>query len=90
MTQDRHRDPTFSCEHPLGCQHCPHRHENSIRRGDLDSVAAGELTNWTLGVNGYLEDHVRIMANLVDGSLSVPGAADTDVSGAQLRLQWDF
>ena len=59
-------------------------------RADLDSVAAGELTNWTLGVNWYLEDHVRIMANLVDGSLSVPGAADTDVSGAQLRLQWDF
>ncbi|WP_304075089.1 OprO/OprP family phosphate-selective porin [Maricaulis maris] len=59
-------------------------------RADFDSVAAGELTNWTLGVNWYLEDHVRIMANLVDGSLSVPGAADTDVSGAQLRLQWDF
>ena len=55
-----------------------------------DSIAAGELTNLTFGVNWYLEDHVRVMANLVDGTLSVPGAADTDVSGAQLRLQWDF
>jgi len=61
-----------------------------LDRADLGSVAAGELTNLTFGVNWYLEDHVRIMANLVDGRLSVPGAADTDVSGAQLRLQWDF
>ena len=62
----------------------------SLDRADLDTVAAGELTNLTLGVNWYLEDHFRIMANLVDGTLSVPGANDTDVSGAQVRLQWDF
>ena len=61
-----------------------------LDRADLDTVAAGELTNLTLGVNWYLEDHFRIMANLVDGTLSVPGANDTDVSGAQVRLQWDF
>ncbi len=61
-----------------------------LDHADLDSVAAGELTNLTFGVNWYLEDHVRVMANLVDGRLSLPGAADTDVSGAQLRLQWDF
>ncbi|RKQ96181.1 OprO/OprP family phosphate-selective porin [Maricaulis maris] len=59
-------------------------------RADLDSVAAGELNTITAGLNWYLEDHVRVMANLVDGRLSVPGAANTDVSGAQLRLQWDF
>ena len=59
-------------------------------RADLDSVNEGVLTNWTLGVNWYLEDHVRVMANLVDGTVQRTGAADTDVSGAQLRLQWDF
>ncbi|WP_203291648.1 OprO/OprP family phosphate-selective porin [Maricaulis parjimensis] len=59
-------------------------------RADLDAVNEGVLTNWTLGVNWYLEDHVRVMANLVDGSVDRIGAAGTDVSGAQLRLQWDF
>ena len=59
-------------------------------RSDLDSVASGVLTNWTAGVNWYLEDHVRIMANYVTGTLDVAGGADVDVSGPQLRLQWDF
>ena len=59
-------------------------------RADLTSVAPGELNTTKLGVNWYRKDHVRVMANLVDGALSGPGAVDTDVSGAQLRLQWDF
>jgi phosphate-selective porin OprO and OprP len=59
-------------------------------QADLDDVQAGTLDNWTLGVNWHLEDRFRIMVNLVEGTLNVPGAADTDVSGAQLRLQWDF
>jgi phosphate-selective porin OprO/OprP len=59
-------------------------------RSDLDSVGAGVLTNWTAGVNWYLEDHVRIMANYITGTLDVAGGADIDVSGPQLRLQWDF
>ena len=61
-----------------------------VDRADLDSVNEGVLTNWTLGVNWYLEDHVRVMANLVDGTVDRAGAASTDISGAQLRLQWDF
>ncbi|MCR9267428.1 MAG: porin, partial [Alphaproteobacteria bacterium] len=61
-----------------------------VDRADLDSVNEGVLTNWTLGVNWYLEDRVRVMANLVDGTVERAGAASTDISGAQLRLQWDF
>jgi phosphate-selective porin OprO/OprP len=59
-------------------------------RSDLESGGAGVLTNWTAGVNWYLEDHVRIMANYIAGTLNVAGGADIDVSGPQLRLQWDF
>lgn len=57
---------------------------------DLNDVAAGELTSWTLGANWYVEDHFRVMANYVTGELAVPGAANTDVSGPQVRVQWDF
>ncbi|WP_417494651.1 OprO/OprP family phosphate-selective porin, partial [Maricaulis sp.] len=57
---------------------------------DLNEVAAGELTTWTLGMNWYVEDHFRVMANYVTGEASVPGAAATDVSGPQIRVQWDF
>ncbi|WP_417498212.1 OprO/OprP family phosphate-selective porin [Maricaulis sp.] len=57
---------------------------------DLNEVSAGELTTWTLGMNWYVEDHFRVMANYVSGELSVPGAAATDVSGPQIRVQWDF
>ena len=57
---------------------------------DMNDVAAGELTSWTLGVNWYVEDHFRVMANYVAGELAVPGAANTDVSGPQIRVQWDF
>lgn len=59
-------------------------------QADLDTVQAGTLNNWTLGLNWHLEDRFRIMGNLVEGRLNVPGAASTEVSGAQLRLQWDF
>ena len=57
---------------------------------DLDTVAAGELTTWTLGLNWYLEDHFRIMVNYIDGERTIAGAPDTDVTGAQIRVQWDF
>jgi len=57
---------------------------------DLNEVAAGKLTTWTLGMNWYVEDHFRVMANYVTGEASVPGAAATDVSGPQIRVQWDF
>jgi phosphate-selective porin OprO/OprP len=57
---------------------------------DLNDVAAGELTTWTAGVNWYAEKYVRFMANIVDAELVVPGAANTDVTGFQLRAQWDF
>lgn len=57
---------------------------------DLDTVSAGELTTWTIGLNWYVENQLRVMANYVEGELSVPGGPDTDISGAQIRLQWDF
>jgi phosphate-selective porin OprO/OprP len=57
---------------------------------DLNDVAAGDLTSWTLGLNWYVESHVRVMANVIDAELSVPGAPDIDVSGVQFRAQWDF
>lgn len=57
---------------------------------DLNDVAAGELRTWTAGVNWYVEDKIRVMANIVSGELDVTGGANTDVSGAQMRIQWDF
>ncbi|WP_339743404.1 porin [uncultured Maricaulis sp.] len=57
---------------------------------DLNDVAAGELTTWTLGANWYVEDHFRVMANYVTGELAVPGGPNTSVSGPQVRVQWDF
>jgi phosphate-selective porin OprO/OprP len=57
---------------------------------DLNDVNEGELTTWTLGLNWYAEKYVRFMANYVDGTLAMPGSADTDVSAFQLRAQWDF
>ena len=57
---------------------------------DANDVALGELTTWTYGLNWYAEDHLRFMANVVDGQLAVPGAPNTDVSEAQIRVQWDF
>jgi phosphate-selective porin OprO/OprP len=57
---------------------------------DLSEVRVGELTTWTLGVNWHAEKYIRFMANYVDGSLAMPGVADTDISTFQLRAQWDF
>ncbi|WP_417478334.1 OprO/OprP family phosphate-selective porin [Maricaulis sp.] len=57
---------------------------------DLNDVATGELTTWTVGLNWYVEDHFRVMANYVTGELAVAGGANTDVSGPQVRVQWDF
>ncbi|MHA6287528.1 OprO/OprP family phosphate-selective porin [Maricaulis sp. CAU 1757] len=59
-------------------------------RSDLEQAREGVLTTLTLGVNWYLEDKLRIMANYVDGERSIVGAPNTDVSGAQVRVQWDF
>lgn len=57
---------------------------------DLDDVAGGQLNSWTLGLNWYVESHLRLMANVIEADLSVPGAPDIDVSGVQFRAQWDF
>jgi len=57
---------------------------------DLNEVSEGELTTWTAGINWHAEKYVRFMANIIDGELSVPGAANTDVSAIQFRAQWDF
>jgi len=57
---------------------------------DLNEVAAGELTTWSLGLNWYVDKRFRIMANIVDGERSLTGGNDISADGAQIRMQWDF
>jgi len=85
-TFSRTRPATPVSEGGMGAFEIAGRYDYS----DLNDVAAGELTTWTLGLNWYVEDHFRVMANYVTGELAVAGGADTDVSGPQVRVQWDF
>jgi phosphate-selective porin OprO/OprP len=85
-TFGRTRPTTPVSEGGMGAVELAARYDYS----DLNDVAAGELTTWTLGANWYVEDNFRIMANYVTGELAVPGGPNTDVSGPQIRVQWDF
>ncbi len=85
-TFGRTRPATPVSEGGLGAVELAVRYDYS----DLNEVAAGELTSWTVGANWYVEDHLRVMANYVTGELAVPGGPDVDVSGPQIRVQWDF
>jgi phosphate-selective porin OprO/OprP len=54
-------------------------------------VTGGEMNNYTLGVNWYLRDNIRMMFNYVDVNTDEEGVvADDDPQVMTLRTQWDF
>jgi len=58
---------------------------------DLDdgAIQGGEEDNWTVGLNWYVNPHVRIMANYIDVDAEVAGVDDNPNIFA-LRTQIDF
>lgn len=64
--------------------------EVAVRYSVLDlndgPVEGGELRDWTLGVNWYLNPNMRLMWNYVRADLQEVGKADI----AQMRVQFDF
>jgi len=54
-------------------------------------VTGGEMNNYTLGVNWYLRDNIRMMFNYVDVNTDDEAVvADDDPQVMTLRTQWDF
>lgn len=54
-------------------------------------VTGGKMTDWTLGVNWYMTDNVRMMLNYVDVNTDNNAVvANDDPSVVTLRTQWDF
>ena len=67
------------------------RHENVDLNDASAGIMGGELDSVTAGVNWYLNNHMRIMSNVVvidtDSNAVV---ADDDPTVYNTRLQWDF
>lgn len=66
-----------------------------VDRLDLNDAGAGieggKMTDWTLGVNWYMTDHVRMMLNYVSVDTDDKAVvANDDPEVVTLRTQWDF
>ncbi len=71
--------------------------EVGVRVSNLDfsddavsSSYRGELDNWTLGLNWYLNPNMRIMWNYVDTELDRDYCSKNDASAFMTRFQIDF
>lgn len=54
-------------------------------------ITGGELDNYSLGLNWYLTDYVRVMANVIDVDTdSNAVTANDDPMVYNARVQWDF
>jgi phosphate-selective porin OprO/OprP len=56
---------------------------------DMGDAGLGTISTWTLGANWYLEKHLRVMANWVNGEHDGPGYVE-EGDAFQLRIQADF
>lgn len=67
------------------------RYDNLDLTDRTAGITGGEMSNMTLGVNWYMTDYIRMMANYVDvdtnSSAVVP---NDDPKVITLRAQWDF
>lgn len=67
------------------------RHENLDLNDSSAGITGGQLISNTLGVNWHLNNHVRVMGNIVDVNTdSNAVVANDDPTIYNLRTQWDF
>ena len=68
------------------------RHESTDLNDRSAGIMGGELDNNSLGLNWYLTDRIRLMANVtdVDTDMNANTAANDDPTVYNLRAQWDF
>jgi phosphate-selective porin OprO/OprP len=68
--------------------------EIGIRFSYLDlndkSIQAGQLYNWTLGVNWYLNPNMKCQLNYIVEHRDVPGVAVGWINGFGVRVAYDF
>jgi phosphate-selective porin OprO/OprP len=56
---------------------------------DMGDAGLGDITTVSLGVNWYVEKHLRVMANVIDGEHDGPGYVE-EGDAIQFRVQVDF
>jgi phosphate-selective porin OprO/OprP len=56
---------------------------------DMGDAGLGTISTWTVGVNWYVEKHLRVMANWVNGEHDGPGYVE-EGDAIQFRVQADF
>lgn len=61
--------------------------EGALRISQLDLEEDGEVYEYTVGLNWYIIDHMRVMANYIKTDLE---DKDDNLDIIQLRLQYDF
>ena len=67
------------------------RYENLDLNDEDANITGGELNNISFGVNWYLTDHIRLMANVIDVNTDNKAVvADDDPTVYNFRTQWDF
>ncbi|WP_161635353.1 OprO/OprP family phosphate-selective porin [Aquimarina macrocephali] len=68
------------------------RYDSTDLNDALSGIMGGKMETLSFGVNWYLTNHVRFMANVVnaDSDLNVATVANDDPTVYNFRLQWDF
>ncbi len=67
------------------------RYENTNLNDTGAGIMGGELESVSLGVNWHLNDHVRLMANVIDVNTDNNAVvANDDPTIYNMRAQWDF
>ncbi len=67
------------------------RYESADLNDAGAGIMGGKLDNTTIGVNWHLNDHMRVMANVIDVDTDNNAVvADDDPTIVNLRAQWDF